>query len=157
MPEYRTSDEIIGRARSVLRRERRRLAGLTDAPLVLTGGSSVPGALTVGDVDLHLRVDPSDFPMVVERLRGLYEVVHAEIWTDSLATFAVSGEQVGIAVTPRGSEHDARFTAAWERLRSEPELLEAYNGVKRAHAASDDSTYRAAKSAFFDRLADGDR
>ncbi len=148
----RRSDELLDHARAVCRRERRRLQHLTDGELVLTGGSSVPGALTVGDVDLHLRVAPADFTQVVERLRDLYEVVHPDIWTATLATFAVPGEDVGIAVTPIGSEHDRRFTAAWNRLRSEPKRLEAYNAMKRQHASPGGGAYLAAKSRFFDEI-----
>lgn len=108
MPHLRPSTELLLRAQSVLDRERLRLAPLTSGELVLTGGSSVPGALTVGDIDLHLRVDPHEFAESVARLREVYDPVHLEIWTDSLATFAVSGEAVGIAVTLVGSEHDRR-------------------------------------------------
>ena len=43
---------------------------MTDAQLQLTGGSSVPGALTGGDVDLHLRVEPAAFRATVHRLRA---------------------------------------------------------------------------------------
>ena len=44
---------------AVLARESRRLAELgVPGELVLVGGCSVPGALTRGDVDLHLRVPP---------------------------------------------------------------------------------------------------
>ncbi len=151
-PGLRRSDEMLAHGRAIHRRERRRLRHITDGELVLTGGSCVPGALTVGDVDLHLRVAAADFGDVVERLRGLYEIVHPDIWTATLATFVVRGEDVGIAVTPIGSEHDRRFTVAWNRLRSEPELLEAYNAMKRKHAGRGDEAYREAKSRFFDEI-----
>src|SRR5688500_14081202 len=117
MPHLRPSSELLVQARSVLERERLRIAPFTVRELVLTGGSSVPAALTVGDIDLHLRVDPEEFSKTVENLRRIYDVVHREIWTESLATFAVSGEAVGIAVTPIGSEHDRRFSEALRRLR----------------------------------------
>src|SRR5688572_2644643 len=108
MPHIRPSDELLIHAHLVLERERVRLSALTTGELALTGGSSVPGALTVGDIDLHLRVEPEQFAGSVARLREVYDPVHLEIWTETLATFAVSGEAVGIAVTPVGSEHDRR-------------------------------------------------
>lgn len=153
MPRLHRSDGLLAHAQAVLQRERQRLAVITDAPLVLTGGSSLAGAWTVGDVDLHLRVEPSHFAEVVGRLREVYEVVYPEIWTDTLATFVMADEPVGIAVTPIGSVHDRRFTTAWSKLRDDPATLAAYNEVKLAHAGSDDAEYRAAKARFFDRLA----
>ena len=146
--------DVLSHAQAVLRRERQRLKGVVRGELVLTGGSSLSGALTVGDVDLHLRVPPSHFAVAVDRLREHYAVVLPEIWTDTLATFGLPGEAVGIAVTPIGSVHDRRFMDTWRQLRSEPELLEAYNDMKRLHAESDEATYLAAKAAFFDRLAE---
>src|SRR5688500_15541803 len=103
MPHLRPSDELLIHAHFVLERERVRLSALTTGELALTGGSSVPDALTVRDIDLHLRVEPEQFAASCARLREVYDVVHPEIWTGSLATFAISGEAVGIAVTPIGS------------------------------------------------------
>ena len=155
MPHLRPSSELLGQAQFVLERERLRLSALTTGELVLTGGSSVRGALTGGDIDLHLRVDPAEFAESVNRLREVYEPVHLGIWTSSLATFAVPGEDVGIAVTPVGSEHDRRFADAWRRLRADPSLLEAYNRMKRDHAADVDADFVGAKADFFNSLADG--
>lgn len=154
MPHLRPSDELLAHAQFVLERERARLSAFTTGELVLTGGSSVPGALTVGDIDLHLRVDPAEFDASVARLREVYVPVHLEIWTESLATLAVSGEAVGIAVTQIGSEHDRRFSDAWRRLRTDPTLLGAYNRMKRDHADGTDAEYLAAKVDFFNSLAD---
>jgi len=153
MPHLRPSSELLVQARSVLERERLRIAPFTAGELVLTGGSSVPGALTVGDIDLHLRVDPDEFSKTVENLRRIYDVVHPEIWTESLATFAVSGEAVGIAVTSIRSEHDRRFSEAWRRLRADSTALEAYNRMKREHADDSEADYLAAKADFFNSLA----
>ncbi len=156
MPEFRPSADGLDRARAILERERRRLAGVVEGELVLTGGSSLAGALTGGDVDLHLRVDASAFPATRTVLCRLYEIVNAEIWTDTLATFGVKGEDVGVALTPIGSEHDRRFTRAWTRLAADPEVLERYNAMKRAHQGGEERDYLAAKRAFFDALADAD-
>jgi hypothetical protein len=154
MPPLRPSSELLARAAFVLERERARLSALTTGQLVLTGGSSVAGALTVGDIDLHLRVEPPEFTKSVARLSEVYDPVHLEIWTNSLATFAVSGEAVGIAVTPVGSEHDRRFCDAWRRLRADEAALDAYNRMKRDHADDSDADYLAAKADFFNWLAD---
>ena len=138
----------------VLARERRRLGPLVPgAVLELTGGSSVPGALTGGDVDLHLRVDPPGFADAVAALTRVYEIVHPDIWSATLATFAVPGaEAVGVAVTPVGSVHDRRFRRAWARLRTDPDALATYNAMKTAHAAGEEAAYLRAKALFFDAI-----
>lgn len=147
------SDDLIEAARRILAEERRRLDRVGVAgELVLVGGSSVPGALTRGDVDLHLRVVPAAFPGVVAALRSVHRVVHPEIWCSTLATFTVDTDlPTGIAVTPVGSEHDVRFTVTWRRLRAEPALLEEYNALKTGPATG----YEERKSAFFDAVVAG--
>jgi GrpB-like predicted nucleotidyltransferase (UPF0157 family) len=146
----RPAGEIQERALEILATERERLQPLL-APheLRLTGGTSVAGALTKGDVDLHLRVDVVDFPATVTVLRRLYVVVHPHIWTGTLATFSVPAPlPTGVAVTPIGSEHDIRFTTTWQLLSAHPSLLAEYNAVKQTAGAD----YETRKSAFFDRL-----
>ncbi|MCU1432424.1 MAG: hypothetical protein JWP95_1529 [Actinotalea sp.] len=124
--------------------------------LVLVGGSSVPGALTRGDVDLHLRVEPPDFPTAVDRLRAVHAVVHPAVWGPSLATFALGevapGVPAGLAVTPVGSEHDLRFSRSWTLLAADPDLVRAYNRMKTADDGPDGPAYEDRKSAFFDSL-----
>jgi hypothetical protein len=149
-PALRPAGEFTDAAGRILAAVRARLIPLLpDHELVLTGGSSVPGALTKGDVDLHLRVAPPDFATTVATLRALYAVVHPEIWQGTLATFAIEAElPTGLAVTPAGSEHDVRFRRTWRKLASDPDLLAEYNAVKLAG----DGDYETRKSAFFDRL-----
>jgi GrpB-like predicted nucleotidyltransferase (UPF0157 family) len=151
-PALRLADDLQDAARDLLAAEHARLAPLLPAhDLRHTGGSSVPGALTRGDIDLHLRVAPADFATTVARLREVYPVVHPEIWQATLATFTVPAAlPAGLAVTPAGSVHDVRFTRCWQLLAADPALLAGYNAMKRA--AGDD--YEQRKSAFFDRLLD---
>ena len=151
---FEPAETVLPRARGVLRRERARLRRLAPGShLVLTGGSSLAGALTGGDIDLHLRVRPEPFARVVAGLIGPYDPVHRDIWSRSLATFALPGSEAGgIAVTPIDSEHDLRFRRAWERLRTDPAALESHNALKRRHEGGDAGKYLAAKSRFFDGL-----
>lgn len=154
----RPAAQLLAAASAVLDAQRLRLDALgVPGELVLVGGSSVPGALTHGDVDLHLRVPESEFAAVVAALRKEYPVVHPEIWSATLATFTVPQDKAtdpptGLAVTPRGSEHDVRFTRSWQRLRGDPKLVEQYNAMKLAGDGPDGAGYEARKSAFFDRL-----
>lgn len=153
----RLSDDLRAEAVEVLAAERAALhAAGVPGDLVWVGGSSVPGALTRGDVDLHLRVQPDAFATAVRLLRRDHAVVHPEIWCATLATFDVDAPlPAGLAVTPVGSEHDVRFTRTWALLRADARLLAEYNRVK---AEADDvapDEYEARKSAFFDQILAG--
>jgi GrpB-like predicted nucleotidyltransferase (UPF0157 family) len=112
--------------------------------------------MTRGDLDIHVRVAPTDFDSARDELSRAYASYQRETWTDEFATFVRADAEIetGVVLTALGGEHDRRFAVAWRRLRSDPELLGEYNALKEAHAgAMDDHLYRAAKSAFFDRLA----
>lgn len=150
----RPAEEFLDRALDILAAERVRVRSLGLAgELVLVGGSSVAGALTRGDVDLHLRVAPADFAEAVALLRRVYVVVHPQIWGSTLATFTVPAAlPTGMAVTPAGSQHDLRFTRCWQLLAADPVLVGEYNAVKLAGYGADDGSYEDRKSAFFDRL-----
>ncbi|HKG51631.1 MAG TPA: hypothetical protein VKB14_14420 [Actinomycetales bacterium] len=152
----RPAGDLRYAALAVLAAERRRLRRLgVPGELVLVGGSSVPGALTHGDVDLHLRVPPGDFADAVARLRLTYRVAHPQIWTSTLATFELlrtGPPPVGLAATPLGSEHDVRFTCSWALLAGDPALVAEYNSMKLAGDGPDGAGYEERKSAFFDRL-----
>lgn len=150
MTGVRRAAELGGQPRLILAAERVRLRDRgVPGELLLVGGSSVPAALTRGDVDLHLRVAPAHFDGTVRRLRDWYAVVHPEIWSPTLATFTVPAALLtGLAVTPAGSEHDRRFTRSWQLLAADPALLAAYNALK----VDGEGAYEERKSAFFDRL-----
>ena len=156
LPELRPGSEFIVTARAVLAHEQTRLESLLgEHELVLVGGSSVPAALTKGDVDLHLRVPAAGFGPTVTALREIYAVVHPEIWQESLATFEVPDAPLptGVAVTPVGSEHDTRFRLGWQLLAADPALVDAYNAMKLRHRDRPEE-YEQRKSAFFDMLMD---
>lgn len=143
------------RAIGILTMQRETLRHLgAPGELLLVGGSSVPGAVTRGDVDLHLRVDGSEFADTVALLRRALPVVHPEIWSPTLATFDVPSLALptGLAVTPTGSEHDLRFTRTWQLLGADPTLIGEYNEIKRAGDLADVTEYERRKSAFFDRV-----
>ena len=146
------SDEVLSAALAIRDREARWLHDrCPDIELLLVGGSSVPGALTVGDIDLHCRVR-GDFGQALAVLCGRYTVRRPEIWQPTLATFVVPDDRrIELAATPSGSEHDHRFTRAWELLRESSSLLEEYNELKRDFYGTDE--YDARKAAFFTRLA----
>ncbi len=77
------------------------------------------------------------------------------MWTGAFATFVApdAPTETGVALTTIGSEHDRRFIVGWDRLTSDPRLLEAYNTLKLQYEDSADvDSYEAAKSVFFSAL-----
>ncbi len=130
------------------------LAAVPGAEVLHTGGSSLPGLDTAGDVDVHVRVAPAAFPAARAALADRFAVRRPELWRDGFATFAVPGAALPaeVALTARGGEHDRRFTAQWARLRDDPALVDELNRLKR-DTAGDRRRYEAAKGEFFARLA----
>src|SRR5918994_7496534 len=70
--QLRPATDVLPMALEVLERVRDELPAVPDAVLELTGGSSLAGAVTGGDVDLHLRLPPEHFASTVEMLRDRY-------------------------------------------------------------------------------------
>jgi hypothetical protein len=146
------SDGLLDQARRTRRDVAAALATLgVPGELVLTGGASVPGALTRGDIDLHLRVPRERFEAVVARLGQVYPVASPGAWAATLAVYDVPGPRpTGLAVTPLDSEHDRRFVSTWAALSRSPQLLAEYNALKSAAAGTADDERR--KSDFFTRI-----
>jgi len=120
-----------------------------------TGGTSVAAALTRGDLDIHVRVSPDDFPRACDALAQAYTRHRPDIWTAGFATFVAEDTAIptGVALTAIGDEHDQRFVVAWDSLRRDPQLLAKYNALKLKHEHAPDATsYEAEKSAFFSAL-----
>jgi GrpB-like predicted nucleotidyltransferase (UPF0157 family) len=143
-----TDDASVRRARAITETVSKLLEEHgVPGELTLTGGSSLPGLVTKGDIDLHLRVRRADFDRAVARLDAVAGAAHPEIWTSTFATFERTEEpSVGIAVTVSGCEHDIRFTSGWAHLRENPHAREAYNALKLT------ADYEGAKSRFFDTI-----
>jgi GrpB-like predicted nucleotidyltransferase (UPF0157 family) len=116
-----------------------------------TGGSSVPGVLTAGDVDLQVRVEEEEFAPAREVLEELYAPLHPHAWSDESAYFQAPEEDppVEVALTVKGTLDDFHHGEAWERMASDDDLRERYNDLKRAHAGGTDEEYALAKREFF--------
>ena len=150
------SDAISGDAHAIRAEVEQHLAGLgVPGRVELTGAASLPGVLTKGDIDLHLRVtELGAFPGVVELLSDHFQPASPAAWAGTLAVFEVpSRRPTGLAVTPVDSEHDRRFRRCWIRLRDEPLLLSEYNAMKRTSFGG--PAYEGLKADFFSRIAPG--
>ena len=114
------------------------------------GGTSVPGLLTTGDVDLHVRVEPEGFAAARDVLRQLYEPLYEDRWRESAYFFdPESVPRVELALTEIGNIDDLHHGEAWRRIANDPDLVERYNDLKRACEGRTTEEYAAAKRDFF--------
>jgi GrpB-like predicted nucleotidyltransferase (UPF0157 family) len=146
------SQSIAEQARAAfLDHERRIRTRLPDVQIRHTGGSSVPGVLTSGDVDLQVRVDRTSFATARDALSELYDALHPDAWGEDSAYFAArdADPPVEVALTVIGTLDDLHHGAAWDRLAADPKLIDEYNALKRAHEGGSEDAYSAAKRAFF--------
>jgi GrpB-like predicted nucleotidyltransferase (UPF0157 family) len=124
---------------------------LPEVEVTHTGGSSVPGVLTTGDVDLQVRVEEHEFEPAKRVLRELYEPLHPDAWSEDAAFFQAPGTDppVEVALTVKGGLDDLHHGEAWARIAQDEDLRERYNDIKRAHADGTDEEYAVAKREFF--------
>lgn len=134
---------------------RRVLEVLPEAEVEHVGSTSIPGALTKGDVDLLVRVGEDRFEAAVDALRDIYAVHQPENWTPDYASFAGRRDAeppVGVQLVVTGSPDDLRFSGFRAALRDDPELLAEYNALKRRYDGDTYERYTASKADFIERV-----
>jgi len=132
---------------------RRILARLPGAEIHHVGATAVPGALTKGDVDLAVRVEREELAPTQAELGVLYAIHQPENWTPTYASFIdpeASDPPVGVQLVVRDSPDDLLFVALRDLLRSDPDLLAAYNAFKREHEGTSYAVYTEAKERFWE-------
>jgi GrpB-like predicted nucleotidyltransferase (UPF0157 family) len=150
-------DESVFRSRvdTIVAQEVARLqAVLPHADVQHIGGTSIPGALTKGDVDLVVRVSAAEFDAARTVLRGFYAINQPENWTPSFASFKDDHGlplPFGAQLVVIGSADDV-FITIRDRLSRDPAAFAAYNAIKRVHHGGDHARYRAAKTELIERL-----
>jgi len=154
MPELRffMSDLFVEEAKLAFAEHQRRIrASLPDAEIRHTGGTSIPGVLTAGDVDLQVRVEPSSFEMARDALCKLYEPLHPDVWHSGGAFFIAPGSmpRVEVALTAVGGLDDLHHGDAWRQIAADQDLIDQYNALKREHEGGSVDDYLAAKRDFF--------
>ncbi len=113
------------------------------------GATAVPGCLTKGDLDIVVRVPQAVFAAADAALAARFARNVGSKRTDSFSSFedAATSPHLGIQLTVVGSADDMfhLFVAA---LSEDPELVAAYNALKRRFDGAPMHVYRAAKGAF---------
>jgi GrpB-like predicted nucleotidyltransferase (UPF0157 family) len=131
--------------------ERRIHERLPNVEVRHTGGTSVRGVLTTGDVDLHVRTDRCSFDAAREALSDLYRPLYLDAWHAEGAFFVApaSYPPVEVALTVVGILDDLHHGEAWNRIAADAALRVQYNALKHKHEGSSLSDYLVAKRDFF--------
>lgn len=129
------------------RRHRTRLPQGADIEHV--GATAIPGALTKGDLDIAVRVEPADFNAALRVLEPTHRPNLQSVRDETFAAFEADGASVplGVQLVVKGSRLDL-FTRFRDALIADPQLVERYNALKQRHDGGDMALYREAKAAF---------
>ena len=116
------------------------------------GGTSIPGALTKGDVDIQIRASHKNITHIQKVMGVNYVVKNPEIWTDSFCVYKCEDVlPVDIIVVVENTEYDTHLKAR-EILMENPLLLQEYNDLKITLLKTDVELYRKKKYEFFKRI-----
>ncbi|RVT84773.1 GrpB family protein [Inhella crocodyli] len=125
----------------------RLLARWPTARIEHIGASSLPGAVSKGDLDVLMLVAPKD-------LEAVRMVLVDDGYTEKTDTLRTSmlcmleAHDHAVQLVAAGSRHERDFLTFRDRLRADPHRVAEYNALKRQHAGASDADYRAAKAAF---------
>lgn len=124
-----------------------------DATIEHIGASSIPGAISKGDLDIFVGVEQRDFLNAQEALAGKFERNTGSTKTDTFCSFKddYAIPPLGIQLAVNGSELDI-FLIFRDLLRKSPELVNGYNKMKRSAEALSEDNYREVKAAFIEKL-----
>ncbi|MHC6530219.1 GrpB family protein [Vibrio proteolyticus] len=126
---------------------------LPDAVIEHIGASSIPHAVSKGDLDIHVGVEGNKFEKAVELLSTLgFNEKSDTLRTSELCMLeSSSGENVAFQVVVIGSEFDF-FVVFRDKLRESPVLVQQYNELKMSCTGWSHDEYRRKKSAFIERV-----
>jgi GrpB-like predicted nucleotidyltransferase (UPF0157 family) len=115
------------------------------------GGTSIPNALTLGDLDIQIKISQEEFEEISYYLKTIYHINHPEIWNDQLAIFHKKDHpelKMSIMLTVKDSPYD-EYQKTRDYFINHPEDLQKYNDLKRSFEGKDIDEYKSAKYQFF--------
>ena len=119
------------------------------------GASSIPGALTKGDLDIEVKTNRENFKRIKDSLQKKYIVKHPEIWTDNFAIFKSEDIlPVDILLVVAGTPYDT-FTKTRDILQNTPILLKEYNQLKQKYQNETYEIYSSVKKEFYRKILKG--
>ncbi|MGR2770463.1 GrpB family protein [Photobacterium ganghwense] len=126
---------------------------LPDAVIEHIGASSIPNAVSKGDLDILVGVSGNELEKAVELLSTLgFNEKSDTLRTSELCMLeSSSGEDVAFQVVAIGSEFDF-FVRFRDKLRENSALVQQYNELKMSCTGWSHDDYRRKKSAFIERV-----
>ncbi|RXJ71540.1 hypothetical protein CS022_20720 [Veronia nyctiphanis] len=126
---------------------------IPDARVEHIGASSIPEAISKGDLDIFVGVEPEDLEQAVISLKALgFEEKIDTLRTPKLCMLeSTIGNDVALQVVANGSEFEC-FLAFRDSLRADASLVKQYNQLKRTCEGYSHDAYREKKSGFIENV-----
>ncbi len=126
---------------------------LPEAVVEHIGASSIPMAVSKGDLDIFVGVDGKELERAVKVLMTLgFNEKPDTLRTPELCMLeSASGEDVAFQVIAKGSEFEC-FLDFRDKLRANPDLVQQYNALKLSCTGWPEDEYRLKKSAFIEHV-----
>ena len=127
---------------------------LPNATVEHIGASSIPGAVSKGDLDVFVGVDRDSLERAVTLLEDNgYRVKPNTLRNESLCMLEIGCYEcpVALQVVENGSEFEM-FLTFRDVVRNSDELLREYNQMKHLCEGMSESCYRAKKSEFIEEV-----
>jgi GrpB-like predicted nucleotidyltransferase (UPF0157 family) len=119
------------------------------------GGSSIPEALTKGDLDIAVRIPKEKFLFAISEGKKFYEVYHPTLWSEHFALLVdwVDETKVNILLVVKDGPWDT-YVLVRDFLISNKGRLREYNEIKDAYLkeAITKEEYFAKKDSFFKKV-----
>ncbi|CDT07784.1 conserved hypothetical protein [Vibrio coralliirubri] len=117
------------------------------------GASSIPFAVSKGDLDIFVGVDLGELEDVIGRLTtlGFNEKLDTLRTPELCMLESTSGDDVALQVVANRSEFEC-FLRFSDKLRANPALVQQYNTLKMACEAWSQEEYREKKSVFIEHV-----
>ena len=116
------------------------------------GSSSIPHAISKGDLDIYVEVEQAQFDHAILALKKLGFVEQQDtLRTNELCMLISPHEEVALQVVVQNSVFQF-FMSFRDKLRANPLLVEQYNQLKTHCSDLESEVYRRYKSAFIEHV-----
>ncbi|MEZ8542365.1 GrpB family protein [Vibrio splendidus] len=117
------------------------------------GASSIPSAVSKGDLDIFVGVELGELEDAIERLTtlGFNEKLDTLRTPELCMLESISGDDVALQVVANGSEFEC-FLRFRDKLRANPALVEQYNTLKMSCEGWPQDEYREKKADFIEHV-----
>lgn len=117
------------------------------------GSSSIPNAISKGDLDIYIEVKPDQFEVAIEGLKTLNFIEKQNtLRTHELCMLeSLNNDDVAFQIVVTGSKFTF-FLTFRNKLIASPALVDEYNQLKLQCSHLDHDQYRAIKSDFITRI-----